>query len=223
MNYTDKQIKLAGFIQPEGGAREFEQALDFQGEGIRILGNGGGDFEENVGDCCEDLQTCELALNACDAENADLIEENKELQDFFDGIVKGGTFSEIVYGFFDDPGYGSIKSYLSLTMSFDPSTGLVEIYAEGEMTTNGNPRFSGTFSTISASRYYKADGSSWKTIANTDFLLSTSNPTLLETATSSYDPSFAPGGYVSGSKSAVDVSGGRLPEPFTWSPLPPIP
>lgn len=64
MNFTDKQIKLAGVIQPEGGAREFEQGLDLQGEGIRVLQNDRTIFEENTGDCSEDLQACELANNA---------------------------------------------------------------------------------------------------------------------------------------------------------------
>lgn len=86
MNYTDKQIKLAGVIQPEGGAREFEQGLDLQGEGVRVLQNDSTIFEENTGDCCEDLQTCELAVNACEAERLndqividDLLTENGEL------------------------------------------------------------------------------------------------------------------------------------------------
>jgi len=175
-----------------------------------------GELEDEVEGIQEELDECGVVVEELEL-------ENEELREFFDGIVGGGTFSEIVYGFYDDPGYGSITSYLSLTMSFDPSTGLVKIYAQGEMTTSGDPRFSGTFSTISASRYYKADGSTYKNIANTGFLLSTSNPTLSGTATSYYDPSFAPGGYVLGSKSAVDVSGGRLPESFTWSPLPPTP
>jgi len=92
-NYTEKQIKLAGLVQPDGGAREFEQGLDLQGEGIRVLENNRTIFEQNTGDCCEDLQTCELAVNACEAErveleqeNADLQIENKELQELNDEL-----------------------------------------------------------------------------------------------------------------------------------------
>jgi hypothetical protein len=80
-NYTESQIKLAGLVQPESGAREFEQGLDLQGEGIRVLQNDRTIFEENTGDCCEDLQTCELAFNACEAERIALEEENQELEE----------------------------------------------------------------------------------------------------------------------------------------------
>jgi hypothetical protein len=81
MNYTESQIKLAGLVQPDGGAREFEQGLDLQGEGIRVLQNSSTIFEENTGDCCEDLQTCEIAAGACEAEKEELEEENQDLQD----------------------------------------------------------------------------------------------------------------------------------------------
>ena len=86
-NYTEKQIKLAGLIQPDGGAREFEQGLDLQGEGIRVLQNDRTIFEENTGDCCEDLQTCELAFNACEAERIVLEQENQDLQEENDSLT----------------------------------------------------------------------------------------------------------------------------------------
>jgi len=99
MNYTEKQIKLAGLIQPESGARELEQALDFQGEGIRVLGSSPV-VEENTGDCCDDLLTCEAAASVCEAEKGDLEDEITDLEqeiadleDQLDKIQPEGTFS----------------------------------------------------------------------------------------------------------------------------------
>ena len=80
MNYTDQQIKLAGLLQPESGPREYEAALDFQGEGVRVLSNNNEIFEENTGDCCEDLEDCEVSKSVLEQEVADLEEEIVDLE-----------------------------------------------------------------------------------------------------------------------------------------------
>jgi len=100
MNYTDEQIKLAGFLQPDDGPREFNSALDLQGEGIRVLESGVQIDEENTGDCCAELEISESTNNALTQENNALSAENGELQDevIANSIVggAGGTASGIV-------------------------------------------------------------------------------------------------------------------------------
>jgi len=98
MNYTEQQIKLAGLLQPDGGSRDFGQDLEFQGEGIRSLGSNNAIFEENTGECCDDLLTCEILKGelideneALQGENDDLQEEIDELQEGWDSIADGGT------------------------------------------------------------------------------------------------------------------------------------
>ena len=83
MNYTEKQIKLAGVMQTEWDSSDYGQDLEFQGEGIRHLKNASV-FVENTGDCCEDLGDCELAAAACEVEKVELEQENADLREELD-------------------------------------------------------------------------------------------------------------------------------------------
>jgi hypothetical protein len=144
-NYTEKQIKLAGLVQPDGGAREFEQGLDLQGEGIRVLQNDRTIFEENTGDCCEDLQTCELAINACEAEKVELEQEisdlEDEIQDLEDQLGSPASLGGLAY---DDPGRGQWYVYATgLYASYNIATEIITYGGTTIGTIIDDPRISG--------------------------------------------------------------------------------
>jgi len=99
MNYTEKQIKLAGVIQPEGGPRDFDDALDLQGEGVRIL-ESPPFFEENTGDCCDDLSECEFEKGSLQQEIVDLESEVEDLEGSLgDAVGKIGTQDQVLADF----------------------------------------------------------------------------------------------------------------------------
>ena len=79
MNYTDDQIRLAGFVQPDEGPRDFNSVLDLQGEGTRVLDQYIAQVEAEEGDCCADLGIAENTIGALITENDDLQQEIVDL------------------------------------------------------------------------------------------------------------------------------------------------
>lgn len=97
MNYTDEQIRLAGFVQPDEGPRDFNSVLDLQGEGTRVLDQYIAEVEAEEGDCCADLGIAESTIGALVTENDDLQAENGELQeDLEDAADKIETQNQVL-------------------------------------------------------------------------------------------------------------------------------
>jgi len=103
---------------------QYYDAHDSTGSGIASSSVVDDTIEENTGDCCEDLQDCELAVNACEAEKEEiqdtcdeekqvLQDEIDELQDELDAansILEGSCFTcQTRYTVPGNPGPASCK------------------------------------------------------------------------------------------------------------------
>jgi hypothetical protein len=121
MNHTDEQINLAGLLQPDDGPREFNSALDLQGEGIRVLGSGVQVDEENTGDCCAELEISESENNALTQENNALSAENEELQE--QARFAGDTITLNSVAIFETEPNATISATITLTSAVDAGGG----------------------------------------------------------------------------------------------------
>jgi len=144
-NYTERQIKLAGLIQPDNGHREFEQTLDFQGEGIRLF-SPSATIEENTGDCCDEAQSCGVQLSACNAAKTELEQEISDLEDEIEDLEDQlGSPASLGGLAFDDPGHGQWYVYATgLYASYNIATETITYGGTTIGTVIDDPRIAGS-------------------------------------------------------------------------------
>ena len=142
MNYTDEQIRLAGFVQPDEGPRDFNSVLDLQGEGTRVLDQYIAEVEAEEGDCCADLEIAESIIGGLITEIEDLEEEIEDLEE--DARFAGDTITLNAVAIFDTEINSTIQVTITLDSAVDAGGGSYTYGFSYVYTTTSdgtNPRF----------------------------------------------------------------------------------